>query len=264
MLFALVDGERTGPRKGLIGYCPVCDQEVRPRVGAIRAPHWYHLSLRECDHWWEPETEWHRGWKAHFPEGWHEYLHRAPDGERHIADVRTDHGWVIEFQHSYIKPEERQSRDDFYRPLVWVVDGKRRGSDESKFYNVVNGGEQISPLVYETFTKDCPLLRDWEGSKWPIFFDFGQGDDLFGLLKGSMDKPSYFAKLSHGEFVRLLRDGPAQGVGSFGWWLAVCRREIEQHEAPSHPSNFVQRQPHPMQVLLRHPLAPPRGRPRRL
>jgi len=38
------------------------------------------------------------------------HVHRAEDGEKHIADVKTYHGRVIEFQHSYLKPVERRSR----------------------------------------------------------------------------------------------------------------------------------------------------------
>jgi hypothetical protein len=43
---------------------------------------------------------------------WQEIVHRSDSGEKHIADVKTDHGWVIEFQHSYLNPEERRSRAD--------------------------------------------------------------------------------------------------------------------------------------------------------
>jgi hypothetical protein len=50
----------------------------------------------------ENETEWHRAWKDQFPPEWQEIVHLAGDGERHIADVKTGDGWVIEFQHSYI------------------------------------------------------------------------------------------------------------------------------------------------------------------
>jgi competence protein CoiA len=74
------------------------------KCGEVRAPHWAHRSRRECDHWWEPETEWHRAWKNAFPEEWQEIVHWAEDGEKHIADVKTGRGWVIEFQHSYFAP----------------------------------------------------------------------------------------------------------------------------------------------------------------
>ena len=47
-------------------------------------------------------------------------MHRADDGEKHIADVKTDQDCVIEFQHTYIKPDERRSREEFYKNIVWV------------------------------------------------------------------------------------------------------------------------------------------------
>ena len=45
---------------------------------------------RFCDPWWENETEWHRAWKDQFPADWQEIVHHAEDGEKHIADVKTD------------------------------------------------------------------------------------------------------------------------------------------------------------------------------
>ena len=41
----------------------------------------------------------------------------------HIADVKTDRGIVIEFQHSFLHRNERESREKFYQNMVWVVDG---------------------------------------------------------------------------------------------------------------------------------------------
>jgi competence protein CoiA len=46
--------------------------------------------------------------------------------KKHIADVRTIGGWVIEFQHSTLNPDERRSREKFYQRLIWVVDGTKR------------------------------------------------------------------------------------------------------------------------------------------
>lgn len=263
MQFALVDGQRTEAQKGLKGTCPVCDQAVIARCGTIREPHWSHKNLSECDHWWEPETDWHRAWKSQFPKEWHEYLHRAPDGEKHIADVKTPQGWAIEFQHSHIKPEERQSRDDFYSPLVWVVDGKTRTKDQAQFYGVLNSGEQIGAELVKTFTKGSALLRDWESCRWPVFFDFGKDDDLWWLIKGSPDGPTYLSSLSHDDFVRFLGEVPPDALDVFKllWKQRLAR--VADHEAPpihSVPpvqSNIAQRGP-------RNPLAPPIYRRRRL
>ena len=39
-------------------------------------------------------------WKNQFPTEWQEIIQRGNTGEKHIADVKTKDGWVIEFQHS--------------------------------------------------------------------------------------------------------------------------------------------------------------------
>ena len=84
--------------------------------------HWAYKTSQNCDPWWENETEWHRKWKEHFSENFQEYLMIDQNtGEKHIADIRTDKGFVIEFQHSSIKPEEKDARESFYKNMVWVV-----------------------------------------------------------------------------------------------------------------------------------------------
>jgi len=86
--------------------------------------HWAHAGRRNCDTWWENETEWHRAWKNLFPEFCREISHIAPDGEIHRADIKTPTGIVIEVQHSAMTDAERQSREAFYNNLVWVIDGR--------------------------------------------------------------------------------------------------------------------------------------------
>jgi hypothetical protein len=82
--------------------------------------------MRDCDTWAEKETDWHRAWKNNFPPECQEFVqHDEQSGEKHIADVRTPHGLVIEFQHSPLDPLERAARERFYGNMVWVVDGTR-------------------------------------------------------------------------------------------------------------------------------------------
>ena len=62
--FAVLNGLRVAPEKGLIGVvCPICKQPVFARCGEIRLPHWAHKSVIDCDPWKESETQWHRNWK---------------------------------------------------------------------------------------------------------------------------------------------------------------------------------------------------------
>lgn len=94
------------------------------RCGEIITWHWAHSPRRRCDPWWENETEWHRKWKNYFPEQCQEVIHFDEEtGEKHIADIKTDRGIVIELQHSSMKPDELRSREQFYESMVWVVDG---------------------------------------------------------------------------------------------------------------------------------------------
>src|SRR6218665_297072 len=134
MKFALVDNTKTTATKGAKGICPNCGSELIAKCGDVKMNHWAHRGIRNCDPWWEPESEWHRTWKNNYPDDWQEIsLLDERTGEKHIADVRTAHNLVVEFQHSYIDPQERTSREQFYRNMVWIVDGTRLKRDYPRF-----------------------------------------------------------------------------------------------------------------------------------
>ena len=118
MKFALINGVKTEASKGANGICPYCGSKLVAKCGEIKINHWAHIGNRNCDPWWENETDWHRSWKGKFPNDWQEVIHRSDSGEKHIADIKTESGWVIEFQHSFLNPEERRSRIAFYKKLV--------------------------------------------------------------------------------------------------------------------------------------------------
>ena len=130
MKYALVNGESAEATKGTIGDCPNCGAELMARCGDLKIHHWAHKGNRTCDPWWENETEWHRSWKGNFAKEWQEVVHIDETGEKHIADVKTQNGWVMEFQHSFLQKTERQSRNTFYKKMVWVVNGTRRKNDK--------------------------------------------------------------------------------------------------------------------------------------
>ena len=94
------------------------------KCGPRRLHHWAHARRRNCDPWWENETEWHRGWKNLFPERCREVSHVAQDGQIHRADIKTPTGIYIEVQHSAMTDVERLSRETFYGNLVWIIDGR--------------------------------------------------------------------------------------------------------------------------------------------
>jgi len=45
----------------------------------------------------------------------------AETGERHVADVKTPAGTVLEFQNSPMDIRELRSREHFYRNVLWIV-----------------------------------------------------------------------------------------------------------------------------------------------
>lgn len=124
MQYALVDGERKEATPGTQGTCPSCGAITVAKCGPRVVHHWAHAGRRNCDPWWENETDWHRAWKNLFPPDCREITHSAPDGEIHRADIKTQSGIYIEVQHSPMTDAERLARENFYGNLVWVVDGR--------------------------------------------------------------------------------------------------------------------------------------------
>ena len=120
--------------------------------------HWAHAGRRHCDPWWENETAWHRQWKSYFPEAAREVVHFDSTGERHVADVKTSRGMVIEFQNSPMPLDELRSREAFYGKLMWIVNGT---SFADRFHI-------LSPLPdpRSAFAQDlvfCEQRVDWLG-----------------------------------------------------------------------------------------------------
>jgi competence protein CoiA len=122
MIYASSNGRQTEAYPGIAGICPLCKEKLAPKCGEIRVWHWAHKK-NDCDHWAEPETEWHKAMKALFGPEQREVV-IAP----HRADVRTRRGRVIEFQHSSISPAEIREREEFYGPrMTWVIDASQWG-----------------------------------------------------------------------------------------------------------------------------------------
>lgn len=126
MQYSMVKDERRQPFPKGKGTCQVCGSETVAKCGTKVIWHWAHKSKQVCDPWWENETPWHRDWKEKFPEHCREIVHTCPEtNEVHRADIVSDGGIVLEIQNSPISLEELKSREDFYKNLVWLVNGKR-------------------------------------------------------------------------------------------------------------------------------------------
>jgi len=119
MEWALVDGaKQLANMPGLNGICPGCGGEVQAVAvtSELVVPHWRHV-VADCDPWSEPESEWHRGWKARFPTEWQEVT-MGP----HRADVKGPDG-VLEIQRSNISINEIREREQFYGRMTWLLCG---------------------------------------------------------------------------------------------------------------------------------------------
>lgn len=214
MKFALLENNKIEATKGAKGICPSCGSELIARCGEVKINHWSHKKVHNCDPWWENETEWHRTWKNKFPIEWQEFIISDElTGEKHIADVRTSHGLVIEFQHSHIDPQERTTREKFYKKMVWVVDGTRLKRDYSRF---LKGGKSIrstnKPGYYLVdFPKEC-FPSAWIGSSVIVMFDFlgmetidipnDLRNNLFCLLPKQSNQQSILAIVSREGFIK--------------------------------------------------------------
>lgn len=228
MRFALINYKLVEASPGLKGLCPGCAQAVIAKCGTLRIHHWAHRNNKVCDDWWEPETLWHRTWKSNFPKDWQEiFLPDERTGEKHVADVRTSHGLVIEFQHSHIDAKERTSRENFYKNMVWVVDGTRLKRDYPRFAKAKKEFRNTSkPGIFLINFPDEYFPSNWLGSSVSVIFDFRGAepiDDpkdtrnalycLFPILVrggytvvAEMSRKTFINSASNGEWISRIRN----------------------------------------------------------
>ena len=183
MLIAEVEGKRCKATKGAKGICPYCKSEVIAKCGEQKIAHWAHKASKECDSWHDKETEWHLMWKNYFPESWQEIIkYDQITGENHLADVCTEKGFTLEFQHSSIKPEERQSREIFYKNMVWVVDARKYYDKFKQNVNLLEHCKSNKNYFYmkiDSFEdKNNCFPKRWLESSVPVIFDFGINDNI--------------------------------------------------------------------------------------
>jgi hypothetical protein len=211
MRYALVDGLQAEPEPRLKGICKSCGSILISKCGKHKLWHWAHKSTVHCDQWWEPETEWHRAWKNLFPKDWQEVIHFDPfTDEKHIADVKTSHGQVIEFQHSPMKPEELRSREEFYKNMAWVIDGCRGELDEATFN--MGLGSRIDPPNHPTifpfqWWSQSKLFKNWWTATCPVFLDFSHPVVWRLALYEPKEKRGVVGPIQRGDLVKILTEG---------------------------------------------------------
>ena len=222
MRYALIDGIRQEAAKGIRGQCLCCGTEVIAKCGKKRIAHWAHKNNEECPYSKkEPKTQWHLDWQNHFQKEWQEA--RCIDeqtGEVHIADIKTPNGLVVEFQHSAMQAEERLAREQFYKNMVWVVDGTRLKYDFKRFSkNIENlqpfiiSNSEIPFSLYTVNWVDEILPPSWLSATVPFYFDFrpekiddsesDQQKSLRNLMWGffSIEKIIFAVSMPHNCFV---------------------------------------------------------------
>jgi hypothetical protein len=176
----------------------------------VKVWHWSHVGTKKCDQWWETETQWHRDWKEKFPSEWHEVGHRALNGERHVADVKTSNGLVLEFQHSPISDAERTARTNFYGNMIWLVDGARLEKNRSNFARSILSWKRWDHRTLGHTFAEGTFPNEWINCQVPIFFDFGEkifeGDEetdhiLWCLLPRHSIAPRLVVMISKIDFI---------------------------------------------------------------
>lgn len=167
MEYALYKGLRTAAQPALKGLCEHCGGEVIAKCGSKKIWHWAHVSIENCDSWYEPETAWHRNWKQTFGKDCSE-IRVVKENHYHIADVINKNGIVFEFQNSSISGEMIAAREEFYgEKMVWIIHGESfknnfiiRDEEYINHWELKILNEFESAQHYATFT-NALIIEDW-------------------------------------------------------------------------------------------------------
>lgn len=167
MKFAIVDGIRALPQPKTTGMCPICDNKLISKCGNKLIWHWSHVSIKHCDSWWEPETQWHRNWKDNYPQEWQEIVqYDINTGEKHIADIKTPSGLVLEFQNSPMSFEELKQRESFYGNMIWVVNGSHFRDNFHIFHLLPDPECELVKDIYFISVEYNPKYNNQGGCFW--------------------------------------------------------------------------------------------------
>ena len=184
MKYAVLNNKRIAPQKGIKNAkCPICGDILIPKCGEKNMHHWAHKSNANCDSWWESETEWHRQWKNNFPNEYQEIImHDYTTGEKHVADVKTKTGIIVEFQHSTIDTKEQYSREQFYKNMIWVIDARKyydKFKQNIKLLKHCKSNKNYFYIKIDSYKKQNNCFpKKWLDSSVPVIFDFGLQDNI--------------------------------------------------------------------------------------
>ena len=200
MLYAIRNNEKVEALPKTKANCQLCEREVFSKCGEVNIWHWAHRKNESCDGWYEPETLWHKNWKLIFGKENSEIVIKK-DGIRHIADIYSNNGVVIELQNSPIQRQIIRKRENFYgERMLWLINGSQFVHNFTTHISIPKGwiitsrglvniytGE-VKAVVKENKPKEYGFRwsyprRSWEDVQRPIFIDFAD-DKLFWIKKG--------------------------------------------------------------------------------
>lgn len=201
MIWALVENQKIEAKPKLEGICPLCRNKVISKCGEIYVWHWAHVKDEECDAWSEPESAWHKHWKATFGKENSEVV-ISKDSKNHIADILTESQVVIELQNSPISKSTIRERENFYgERMIWLINGKEfrvnlTVKDEWDDQDSIElkslprrpirwqrSAPEIKKGINGEFFKWKFPRRSWKDVQRPLFIDFGE-DSLFKVEEG--------------------------------------------------------------------------------
>jgi competence protein CoiA len=203
-----VAGVRVRPTPRAMARCPQCKQPVRAKCGRIVPEYWSHLVGNDCDSWSEPETLWHRWWKARVPVEQREVV----VGD-HRADIVNSDGVVVELQHSPLSVDDIAERENHYAPIgternmIWLLDGRTLKAPMRYFNSQVVRLEQVEHTQW--------LWRwarhSFKYARCPVYIDLGttvlRAHLLRGQGRGFLRFPGREAPRDH--FLRMFKLAPA-------------------------------------------------------
>jgi competence protein CoiA len=204
MLFAIVDNKKVEASPQTTGICPLCEQPVFSKCGEVNVWHWAHYNNKNCDSWYEPETEWHKAWKLVFGKENSEVI-ICEGGVKHIADIRTKENVIIELQNSPIQKPVIWERETFYgEQMLWIMNGNhfKHKFSISLFRSAALDADDEYDRLHNPLSSHygIPLKnkgqlsfswtnahRSWEECRRHVFIDFGS-DSLFHVTEGMGSK----------------------------------------------------------------------------
>jgi hypothetical protein len=197
MEFALSENnERIRATPHATGVCSICKESMIPKCGQIKVHHWAHKSKKNCDAWWEPESEWHRQWKTFVQDDFREIVIEK-NGVKHRADIKLPSGIIIELQKSPLVYGERLNREVFYEKLVWIIffpsDRIVTIENVNKKVDCYIKVKKINEWVYQ-FPHLSPIFLDFDDGMVFRIIEIGNKKGLTRWLHGVILEKTEFVK----------------------------------------------------------------------